>query len=131
MANNLPMEKKVQILNTLVEGNSICSIVRMLDVHKGAVLRLLREAGVRAAEVLDRECVNLQSRFVQADEIWVFVQKKQKQCSEEEKRIGEVGDQYVFVAFDSDTKLVITHLIGKRQRHFTFSITTLYGFINH
>ena len=116
MPNNLSMEKKVQILNALVEGNSICSIVRMLDVHKGAVLRLLREAGARAAEVLDRECVNLQSRFVQADEIRVFVQKKQKHCSEEEKRIGEVGDQYVFVASDSDSKLVITHLIGKRTQ---------------
>ena len=45
MPNNLPMEKKVQILNALVEENSICSIVRMFDVHKGAVLRLLREAG--------------------------------------------------------------------------------------
>lgn len=116
MPNNLPMEKKLQILNALVEGNSICSIVRMLDVHKGAVLRLLREAGQLATEILDKELVNLKCRFVQCDEIWCYVAKKQKQCTEEEKKIGEVGDQYVFVAFDSDTKLVITHLIGKRTQ---------------
>ena len=65
MPNNLPIEKKVQILNALVEGNSICRIVRMLDVHKGAVLRLVSEAGQRASEVLDREIVNLKSQFVQ------------------------------------------------------------------
>ena len=48
------------------------------------------------------------------DEIWSFVQKKQKVCTEEEKQIGTVGDQYIFVAMDSDTKLVISSLVGKR-----------------
>jgi IS1 family transposase len=115
MANYLSMDKKIAILNALVEGSSICSIVRMLNVHKGAVLRLLCEIGNRAMEILDREIVNVKARFVQCDEIWCYVAKKQKQCTEEEKRIGEVGDQYIFVAMDSDSKLVISYLVGKRN----------------
>jgi IS1 family transposase len=49
------------------------------------------------------------------DEIWSYVQKKQKQCTDEEKAYGKVGDQYVFVAMDSDSKLVISSLVGKRS----------------
>ena len=112
--NILPLEKKIQVLNALVEGSSICSISRMTGVNKRTVLRILKEAGQQAQEILDRELVNLKCRFVQMDEIWSFVGKKQKECTEEEKRFGEVGDQYVFVAMDSDTKLVVSSFVGKR-----------------
>jgi IS1 family transposase len=112
--NILPLEKKIQVLNALVEGSSICSISRMTGVNKRTVLRILKEAGQQAQEILDRELVNLKCKFVQMDEIWGYVGKKQKQCTEEEKQIGVVGDQYVFVAMDSDTKLVISSLVGKR-----------------
>jgi IS1 family transposase len=112
--NILPTEKKIQVLNALVEGSSVCSIVRMTGVNKRTVLRILKQAGKQAQEILDRELVNLKCRFVQMDEIWGYVGKKQKQCIEEEKREGELGDQYVFVAMDSETKLVISSLVGKR-----------------
>ena len=114
MANYLSTEKKVQVLNALCEGNSIRSIVRMLDVHKTTILRILNEVSKLAREVLDREVVNLKCRYVQCDEIWCYVAKKQKNCTRIEKQIGEVGDQYIFVAMDSETKLVISHIVGKR-----------------
>ena len=122
MAHYLPIEKKILILNSLVEGNSICSTVRMTGVHKLTILRLLCEAGERAQEILDREMVNLECKYIQVDEIWNFVFKKQKQCTEEEKRIGEVGDQYVFVAMDSQSKIVPSFLIGKRSQHFALQM---------
>ncbi|MGD8306639.1 MAG: helix-turn-helix domain-containing protein [Ignavibacteria bacterium] len=119
--NHLPIEKKIQVLNALVEGNSLRSITRMLGVHKTTILRILKEAGELASEVLDREIVNLKCKFVQCDEIWCYVYKKQKNCSDLEKRIGEYGDQYTFVAMDSDSKLIISHLVGKRIRGNTHS----------
>ena len=112
--NILPLEKKILVLNSLIEGNSIRSTVRLTGVNKKTVMRLLVEAGAMAQEVLDREIVNLKSRFVQMDEIWSYVQKKQKLCTDEEKASGQVGDQYVFVAMDSDSKLIISSLVGKR-----------------
>jgi len=86
----------------------------MTGVNKRTILRLLCEAGNLAAEILDRELVNLSCRFVQVDEIWTYVGKKQKECTEEEKAAGELGDQYVFVAMDSETKLTILHRVGRR-----------------
>jgi IS1 family transposase len=112
--NTLPIEKKIQVLNALVEGVSVCGIVRMTGVNKRTILRILCEAGTKAQEILDREIVNLQCRFVQVDEIWSYVQKKQRECTEEEKKRGQVGDQYVFVAMDSETKLAISTVTGKR-----------------
>ena len=115
MPNFLPISRKLLVLSALVEGNSICSIVRMTGTHKTTILRVLQEAGEKAQETLDREMMNLQCKDVQVDEIWTFVGKKQKRCSAEEKLRGEVGDQYVFVALDADTKLVPAFRVGKRN----------------
>lgn len=114
MSNFLPADRKVQVLNALVEGASVNSIVRMTNTHKSAVLRALCEAGERAQEILDRELVNLKCKYVQCDELWAYVGKKQKNCSEEEKQEGILGDQYVFVGIDSETKLIVSYSIGKR-----------------
>ena len=119
--NVLPNEKKKMVLNSLIEGNSIRSTVRMTGVNKKTVMRLLIEAGEQAQEILDREMINIKSRFVQVDEIWCYVAKKQKQCTEEEKRKGSVGDQYVFVALDADSKLVPAFTVGKRTSEIAIS----------
>ena len=112
--NVLSNEKKELILTHLVEGLSIRSIERITGITKRAITRVLCEYGEKASEILDSEIVNLKCNFVQMDEIWGYVGKKQKECTEEEKQDGRVGDQYVFVAMDSDTKLVIASLVGKR-----------------
>lgn len=48
------------------------------------------------------------------DEIWTYVFKKQARISLDESAAG-IRDQYVFVGIDADTKLVISHLVGKRD----------------
>ena len=73
------------------------------------------EAGTKAQEILDTQLVNLKSNFVQIDEIWTFVSKKQKNLSYGEKENFDIGDQYVFVAIDSETKLVSAFRVGKRS----------------
>ncbi len=113
--NNLPLEKKTLVLSLLAEGNSLRTISRVSGVARNTISNLLLEAGDKAREILDSRIVNLQCRFVQVDEIWTFVGKKQKQCTDEEKRDGELGDQYVFVAMDSETKLVMASMVGKRS----------------
>jgi IS1 family transposase len=115
--NTLPLEKKILVLNSLVEGNSIRSTVRLTGVNKKTVMRLLVEAGEQAKEILDTQLVNIKSNFVQVDEIWTYVGKKQKQLRENDSR--ELGDQYVFVAMDAETKLVPAFRIGKRTMETT------------
>lgn len=113
--NNLSFEKKTLILSLLTEGNSLRTISRVSGVARNTISKLLLEAGEKARQILDNELMNLQCRFVQVDEIWTFVGKKQKECTQEEKEIGEVGDQYVYLALDSETKLVAWYFIGKRN----------------
>lgn len=115
MAYNLEFSKKILVLSSLVEGNSIRSIERMTSVNRNTIMTLLVKAGAQAQEVLDREMVGLRSQRVQVDEIWCYVGKKQKQCTEEERKEGYYGDQYVFVALDADTKLVPVFRVGKRN----------------
>ncbi|HTY11802.1 MAG TPA: IS1 family transposase [Bacteroidota bacterium] len=112
--NRLPLEKQSLVLNSLIEGNSIRSTVRLTGVSKKTVLRLLIEAGYRSMDILDREMVNIKANFVQVDEIWTYVGRKQKKVLPREGE--EVGDQYVFVAMDSDTKVVPSFVVGKRSQ---------------
>lgn len=118
--NTLSLEKKILVLNSLVEGNSIRSTVRMTGVNKKTVMRLLVEAGEQAREILDSQLVNLQSQYVEVDEIWTYVGKKQKRLTKDDG--PEYGDQYVFVAMDAKTKLVCAFGVGKRNYNMAESL---------
>ncbi len=113
--NTLSLSKKLLILSSLVEGNSIRSIERLSGVHRDTIMRLLLFAGTKAQEILDRELVGIKSRFIQVDEIWTFVAKKQGNLSYGERENFDIGDQYVFVAIDSETKLIPAYTVGKRS----------------
>lgn len=120
--NVLSIEKQITILSALVEGNSLRSISRMLNVHRGAILRLLEIAGKRAMEIHDSYMNNIKSNFIECDEIWSYVGKKQKQLTAEERYYeSELGDQYTFVAIDAETKLIPVFKIGKRNAEITQS----------
>jgi IS1 family transposase len=120
--NRLSNEKQALILSHLVEGNSIRSIERITKVHRDTILRLMVACGEVAREIQDSYLVNLKSRFVQVDEIWTYCGKKQKQLTTEEKDSLYVGDQYVFVAMDSETKLVPSFFVGKRNYPMSLTI---------
>jgi len=111
--NRLPNDVKALILSQLVEGNSIRSVERVTGVHRDTILRLLKEAGTIASEIMDSQMMNLEVKRLQVDEIWTYVAKKQKFVTEDDTEL--VGDQYVFVAIDPDTKLVPSFSVGKRS----------------
>jgi len=56
---------------------------------------------------------------VQVDEIWTFVGCKQHNVNKAVVRTPEMGDQFLYVAFDQDTKLIATFAIGKRNAEVT------------
>lgn len=112
--NVLRLEKKLAVLSALVEGNSIRSIERITDVNRNTIMRLLLAVGNHCADLLDHKMRQLPCRLIQCDEIWTFVGKKQKRVNGSDNAI-EVGDQYVFVALDAETKLVPCFRVGKRD----------------
>jgi IS1 family transposase len=112
--NVLSMERQIQILNALVEGNSIRSTARMTGVEHKTVIRVLLRTGERCQRILDENMRCLPCRVIQVDEIWTFVAKKEKRISHSDNP-ALVGDQYVFIALDSESKIVPTFRIGKRD----------------
>jgi len=69
-------------------------------------MRLAVRVGGRCTEILNETMRNLRCQRLQVDEIWTFVQKKQARLTFDERHAPGVGDQYVFVALDADSKLV-------------------------
>jgi IS1 family transposase/transposase-like protein len=103
----------LRALSCLIEGCSIRSTERLTNLHRDTILQLLALAGEKCAQVLDAKMRDIKSDFIQSDEIWCFVNKKQKRCRKEDPT--EFGDAWVFVAIDPVTKLVPCFTVGKRS----------------
>jgi transposase len=113
--NTLRQEKKLAVLAALVEGNSIRSTERMTGVHRDTIMRLLAKVGTKCEQILDERMHGFHSRLLQADEIWTFCQKKEQRLTDTEQANPGVGDQYVFVALDAETKLIPLFVVDKRD----------------
>jgi IS1 family transposase len=112
--NRTPLARRVQIINCLVEGNSIRSTERMTGTHRDTICRLLVEVGAGCAKLMDEQMRELPCRRIEVDEIWAYVGKKQRHMTalDDPRRLG---DQYTFVALDPETKIVPAYRIGKRD----------------
>ena len=110
--NKLPLATRVQILNMLVEGSSMRSIERVVGVSINTVAKLLAEAGKAAEAFHIRTVQNVNSKRVEADEIWSFCGAKQRNVTEDN---GAVGDVWTWTALDADSKLILTWLVGGRD----------------
>lgn len=111
--NILKQEKQNTVLSALLEGSSVRSVERMTGIHRDTILRLMNRVGEGCQRLMDTRMKGLPCRFVQVDEIWTFVQKKQKFVRPWDSL--DAGDKYVFVALDADTKLVPCFHVGKRD----------------
>src|SRR6266581_7943291 len=84
----------VRAIQCLVEGCSIRSTERLTGLNRNTILRLLEVVGDRCSKLLDSRMRDLHCRYVQCDEIWTFVQKKQRQVRSG-NNTQEIGDQGV------------------------------------
>jgi IS1 family transposase len=112
--NCVPFGRRVQIINALVEGNSIRSTERMTDTHRDTICRLLVEVGEGCVRLMNEQMRDLSCRRIEVDEIWAYVGKKQRHITplDDPRR---VGDQYTFVALDPVSELVPAYRVGKRD----------------
>lgn len=114
--NVLSRERQLTVLQMLVEGVSLRSIARITGVHRTTTIKLLVEVGRRCRTFLDGRMRGLKLDHLQVDEIWTFVLKKQGHLREHEQADPTIGDQYLFVALDQETKLVPSFVLGKRTQ---------------
>jgi hypothetical protein len=62
--NRAPLARRVQIINCLVEGNSIRSTERMTGTHRDTICRLLVEVGDGCAALMDEQMRDLRCRRI-------------------------------------------------------------------
>jgi IS1 family transposase len=119
--NKLPLKTRVQILSMLCEGSSMRSISRVADVSINTVSKLLIDAGTFCAALHDERVRNVKASLVQADEIWSFTGAKQKNVASMKKPVFGAGDTWTWTALDSDSKLIISWLVGGRDSEYALA----------
>src|SRR5665213_481188 len=113
MANELSTEKKTMVVSMLAEGNSIRSIERMTGIQRDTIMRLGVRVGEGCAKIQDDKMRGLNCSNIEVDEIWGFIGAKRKNAD----RVGVYGDVWTFIALDSDSKLIPSYIVGKRDSY--------------
>lgn len=104
-------KKACQIVHLLCEGLGIRAISRFTGCDQETVLNVLDLAGQKALSLLDRQIRDVEVESCQCDELYAFVKKKRSDDPDE-------GAQFTYLAIDRKTKLILSHLVGKRDRCF-------------
>ena len=113
MANVLPKDKQIAIISLLAEGSSIRAISRVTGIHQDTICRLGVRVGKGCARLLDAKMRDLTCHYLQFDEIWGFIGKKEKHLASTDDPTK--GDVWTFCAIDAETKLMPAFKVGKRN----------------
>jgi hypothetical protein len=78
MANVLNRDKQIAVISGLCEGSSLRALTRMTGIHRTTIMNLALRVGQGCARLLDEKMRNLTCNFLEFDEIWGFIGKKEK-----------------------------------------------------
>jgi IS1 family transposase len=107
--NQLDKAKRTQLIQVLVEGNSLRATARICDVAFNTVLKFVPQIGGVCDDFMDQAFRNLKCKRIQCDEIWSFCYAKDK------KGQFGYGDIWTWVAMDAESKLVPSFMVGNRD----------------
>ena len=116
--NSLTIAKRTQILQLLVEGNSMRSIERIVGCSINTVTKLLEDAGAACAAYHDENVRGLTTKRIQCDEIWAFCYAKAKNVETAIAAPEGAGDAWTWTAIDADSKLIVSYLVGGRDTEY-------------
>ena len=113
--NKLPLKTRSLILKMLCEGQSMRATARLADVSFNTVAKLLIDAGKVCADLHDEMVQGVTASRIQCDEIWSFTYAKQKNVKTAKSAPSQAGDTWTWTALDSDSKLIVSWLVGGRD----------------
>src|SRR5438477_9891667 len=114
MANRrLSKEKQALVLSALCEGTPIEAVARMFRIGTNTITRVIRETGEAFADYMDKNFRDLQCSRIEMDEQWQYVGCHAGRLPKGDKT--ERGDYWLWACIDADTKLILSHRIGKRD----------------
>jgi transposase-like protein/IS1 family transposase len=104
--------KIVQIVRCLTEGCGVRATARLCGCDKNTVLEVLRTIGEKAERFHDEIVRDIKTESIQLDELWARVGIRQSLTTRSDQLRG---DFFTFLGIDRRTKLIISHLTGKRD----------------
>jgi IS1 family transposase len=112
--NRLRPEKQEAVIRGLAEGASIRSVERLTGVHRDTIMRLLLSVGATCEQVMDETMRGLGCDLIEVDEVWSFIGKKQHHVGPNDDPT-QVGDSWVWVGLDPESKVIPAYAVGKRD----------------
>jgi IS1 family transposase len=113
--NKSSTETRALITKALIDGVGVNATCRLSGAAKNTVLKLLAELGEACAHYHDGHVRNVKAGRVQCDEIWSFCYAKQKNVPDAMKGVFGFGDCWTWTAIDSESKLIISYMLGLRD----------------
>ena len=110
------LDRAALAIQLLVEGSSIRATSRITKLSQDTISSLILKVGDNCEKFLTKTIKDVETNFVEADEVWSFVGMKQRTANA--RGYGdnsELGDSWTFVAIDRETKLVLAHHVGNRS----------------
>lgn len=120
--NVLTLNKRIQILQMLVEGSSMRSISRVVGVSINTVTKLLVDAGSACSAYHDAHVRNLNCQRIQCDEIWSFCYAKAKNVATAKAPADNAGDVWTWTSLDADSKLICNWVVGSRDAEYAIAL---------
>ena len=97
------------------------AIGRVADVSINTVTKLLVDAGLACARFHDETVRGVKAKRIQCDEIWSFCYSKAKNVKTAKAAPVGAGDVWTWTALDSDSKLIVSYLIGGRDGEYAMA----------
>ena len=104
-------QKVNDVVRLLCEGVGVRATSRLTGLHKHTVLSIVETIGKKCARFHDANVRNVPTVNVETDELYSYVYCKQERNKTADP---ERGEQYTFLSFCRDSKLVISFYTGKR-----------------
>lgn len=76
MADVLSKDRQIAVIGALAENSSIRSIEHTTGIHRDRIMRLGVRSGKGREMLLDSEMQDFGCRYLQFDEVWGFIGKK-------------------------------------------------------
>ena len=109
-------DKVNELVRLLCEGVGVRAASRLTGLDKKTILRILETVGEKCASFHDATVRNIETDNVEVDELYtkVFCKQERNKTFDESK-----GEQYTFLSFARDSRLILAYRVGKRSRENT------------
>jgi len=111
----ISLDRAEMCLKLLLEGMSIRSVQRITGLHQETILNLITLAGERCERLMRKRIKGVAVKDVEADEIWGFVQCKNRHKLHNRITDPQRGDVYTWVGIERNTKLILAWHLGQRD----------------